>query len=99
MSKTRRQFLTQSTLALLGVAAGCRSKSQKTAEAPPGAPPAFGTSPPAGPEVSPATFAEAEKLVQANLTSAERVQAAGSWRTNLAAVYERRAGPRKVTLE
>ncbi|HEV7967462.1 MAG TPA: amidase [Candidatus Acidoferrales bacterium] len=99
MSKSRRKFLTHSSLALLGAAAGCRSKSPKTAENPPGAPPAFGTSPPVGPEVSPSTFAEAEKLVQVNLTSAERVQAAGSWRANVAAVYERRTGPRKVTLE
>jgi Asp-tRNA(Asn)/Glu-tRNA(Gln) amidotransferase A subunit family amidase len=99
MSKSRRQFLTQSTLALLGAAAGCRSKPQKAADVPPGAPPAFGTSPPAGPEVLPSTFAEAEKLVQVNLTSAERDQAARSWRMNVAAVYERRTGPRKVTLE
>jgi Asp-tRNA(Asn)/Glu-tRNA(Gln) amidotransferase A subunit family amidase len=100
MSKSRREFLTYSTLALLSAATGCRrGKSQKVAEAPPGAPPAFGTSPPAGPEVSPATFAEAEKLMQVNLTSAERDLAAGSWRMNIAAVYERRNGPRKVALE
>ncbi|HSZ20028.1 MAG TPA: amidase [Candidatus Acidoferrum sp.] len=99
MSKSRREFLTYSTLALLGAASGCRNKSPKSAETPPGAPPAFGTSPPAGPEVSPATFAEAEKLVQINLTAAERAQAAGTWRMNLAAVYERRTGPRKVALD
>jgi len=98
MSKSRREFLTYSTLALLGAASGCRNKPPKSAETPPGAPPAFGTSPPAGPEVSPATFAEAEKLVQINLTAAERAQAAGTWRMNLAAVYERRTGPRKVAL-
>jgi Asp-tRNA(Asn)/Glu-tRNA(Gln) amidotransferase A subunit family amidase len=51
-----------------------------------------------GPEVSPATFAEAEKLVQVQLSSAERAQAGESWRVNLASVYERRTGPRKVTL-
>src|ERR1700686_3968462 len=99
MSKSRRQFLTHSSLALLGAAAGCRSKSQKPAELPLGAPPAFGTSPPAGPEVSPSTFAEAEKLVQVNLTSAERDLAARTWRMNLASVYERRTGPRKVALD
>src|SRR5579863_1632441 len=99
MSKSRREFLTYSTLALLGAASGCRGKPQKSAELPPGAPPAFGTSPPAGPEVSGSTFAEAEKLVQVRLTSAERDQAAHSWRMNLASVYERRAGPRKVTLD
>jgi Asp-tRNA(Asn)/Glu-tRNA(Gln) amidotransferase A subunit family amidase len=99
MSKSRRQFLRHSSLALLGAAAGCRSKSQKTGESTPGAPPAFGTLPPVGPEVLPSTFAEAEKLVQVALTSAEREQAARSWRMNVAAVYERRTGPRKIALD
>ena len=99
MSKSRRQFLKHSSLALLGAAAGCRSKPQKSAEVPPGAPPAFGTSPPAGPEVSTSTFVEAEKLVQVNLTSAELDLAARTWRMNLASVYERRTGPRKVALD
>src|SRR3984957_20678027 len=98
-SKSRRNFITHSSFALLGAAAGCGGKSQTSGDIPPGTPPAFGTAPPTGPEVSPTTFAEAEKLVQVNLTSTERVQAAGSWRTNLAAVYERRTGPRKVALE
>ena len=99
MSKSRRQFLKHSSLALLGAAAGCRSKPQKAADIPPGAPPAFGTSPPAGPEVSSSTFAEAEKLVQVNLTSADLDLAARTWRMNLASVYERRTGPRKVALD
>lgn len=99
MSKSRRQFLKHSSLALLGTAAGCRSRTQKSAEIHPGAPPAFGTSPPAGPEVSSATFAEAEKLVQVNMTSAELDLAARTWRMNLASVYERRTGPRKVSLD
>ena len=100
MSKSRRQFLKHSSLALLGAAAGCRSKTQKSAaEIPPGAPPAFGTSPPAGPEVSTSTFVEAEKLVQVNLTSAELDMAARTWRMNLASVYERRTGPRKISLD
>jgi len=99
MSKSRRQFLTHSSYVLLGSAAGCGSNSQKAPGTPPGAPPAFGTAPPAGPEVSSSTFAEAEKLVQVNLTGGERDLAAGSWRTNVAGVYERRNGPRKVKLE
>jgi Asp-tRNA(Asn)/Glu-tRNA(Gln) amidotransferase A subunit family amidase len=99
MSRSRRQFLTHSSLALLGAAAGCGGKSQKSSEPPPGAPPAFGTSPPAGPEVSPATFAEAGKLVQVELTKAELAQAARTWRANLASVYERRTGPRKAALK
>src|SRR4029077_8165956 len=55
--------------------------------------------PAVGPEVSPATFAEAEKLVQVEMTPAERAQAAGNWRNSMAALYERRTGPRKVSLE
>jgi Asp-tRNA(Asn)/Glu-tRNA(Gln) amidotransferase A subunit family amidase len=98
MYKSRREFLTHSTLALLGAAAGCRSGSTKKADTPPGAPPAFGTSPPVGPEVSPSTIAEAEKLFQIALTGAERDEAARSWSSNITAVYERRTGPRKVVL-
>jgi Asp-tRNA(Asn)/Glu-tRNA(Gln) amidotransferase A subunit family amidase len=66
---------------------------------PPGAPPAFGTGPAVGPEVSTATFAEAEKLVQFEMTATERAVAASSWRKTMAAVYERRTGPRKLAIE
>lgn len=99
MSTSRRRFLTQASLALLAAAAGCRRKPQKPGELPPGAPPAFGTAPPVGPEVSPPTFAEAEKLVQVELTAAERDMAARSWRLSMASLYERRTGPRKVALD
>ncbi|MCU1304034.1 MAG: Amidase [Candidatus Sulfotelmatobacter sp.] len=99
MSKSRRQFLTQTSLGLLAAATGYRSYAQQPGDLPPGAPPAFGTSPAVGPEVSPTTFAEAEKLVQVELTAKERAMAAGSWRKTMAALYERRTGPRKVTLE
>ena len=99
MPNSRRQFVKDTSLALMAAAAGCGKKRENAAGPPPGAPPAFGTSPPAGPEVSPATFAEAEKLVQVSLTSGERAEAAGSWRANLASVYERRTGPRKVALD
>ena len=68
------------------------------AEPVPGTPPAFGTAPPVGPEVSAATFAEAEKLVMVELTAAERAQAAENWRSSMASVHERRSGPRKVAL-
>ena len=50
-------------------------------------------------EVSASTFAEAEKLMQVELTKQEREIAAGSWDVNMASLYERRTGPRKVTLE
>jgi Asp-tRNA(Asn)/Glu-tRNA(Gln) amidotransferase A subunit family amidase len=107
MSKSRRQFLTRTSLGLavaavapvLGIAEDAKEPSQEPTQPPPGAPPAFGTGPAVGPEVSPATFAEAEKLEQVQLTNAERSVAAESWRVNLASVYERRTGPRKVALE
>jgi Asp-tRNA(Asn)/Glu-tRNA(Gln) amidotransferase A subunit family amidase len=66
---------------------------------PPGAPPTFGAAPIVGPEVSVSTFVEAEKLVQVEMSRAEREMAAKSWRASMAALYERRTGPRKVTLE
>jgi Asp-tRNA(Asn)/Glu-tRNA(Gln) amidotransferase A subunit family amidase len=99
MSKSRRQFLARTSLGLLGAAAAGTSKAQKPAELPPGVPPAFGTAPAVGPEVSPSTFAEAEKLMQVEMSGTERVVAAGSWRTTMAALYERRTGPREVVLE
>jgi Asp-tRNA(Asn)/Glu-tRNA(Gln) amidotransferase A subunit family amidase len=52
-----------------------------------------------GPEVSTTTFAEAEKLVQVEMSVWDRELAAKSWRQNLASLYERRTGPRKVALE
>jgi Asp-tRNA(Asn)/Glu-tRNA(Gln) amidotransferase A subunit family amidase len=73
--------------------------AQTAGNLPPGEPPAFGTGTPVGPEVSPATFAEAEKLLQIELTDAERAMAADSWRRTMASLYERRTGPRKLPLE
>jgi Asp-tRNA(Asn)/Glu-tRNA(Gln) amidotransferase A subunit family amidase len=107
MSKSRRQFLTQTSLALLGSAVATPSNAQHQAmeiaqdptQLPPGAPPAFGTGPAVGPAVSSATFAEAEKLVQVEFASAHRALAAESWRVNMASLYERRTGPRKISLE
>ncbi|HLJ29490.1 MAG TPA: amidase [Candidatus Angelobacter sp.] len=97
MSKSRRQFL--ASLTLLGAAVASRTRAQQATEPPPGEPPAFGTAPPVGPQVSPTTFAEAEKLMQVELTAAERAQAAGNWRSAIAPLYERRTGPRKLALE
>jgi len=102
---TRRQFLITAPLGFLGAVAACRGEEQASTAAPasgtptPGAPPAFGTLPVTGPEVSATTFAEAEKLARVVMTAAERTQAAASWRTSMAAYLERRAGPRKVALE
>lgn len=99
MSKSRRDFLTLSSLGLLGTAAVTRILAQNPSNLPPGAPPAFGAGPAFGPEVSTGTFAEAEKLVQFSLTPPERAMAAASWRQTLASVYERRTGPRKLALD
>ncbi len=97
MSKSRRQFLTETTLTLLATAAAAKAQAPTTSTTP-GAPPAFGTAPAVGPEVTTATFAEAEKLVQAPLTEADRAQAAGNWRSAMAPLYERRVGPRKIEI-
>ncbi len=104
MAKSRRQFMALTSLGVLGAAAALRSPGQNPAgqnpgDLPPGAPPAFGAGPAVGPEVSTTTFAEAEKLVQFEMTASERAVAAGSWRKTMAALYERRTGPRKVALE
>jgi Asp-tRNA(Asn)/Glu-tRNA(Gln) amidotransferase A subunit family amidase len=97
MSKSRREFLTQTTLTLLASAAPAVAQTPATPSTP-GAPPAFGTSPAVGPEVTPNTFAEAEKLIQFPLTEKDRAQAAGNWRSAMAPLYERRVGPRKVAI-
>ncbi len=100
MSKSRRQFLTHASISLLGAAAAASSgQAQQTSEPPAGAPPAFGTAPPVGPDVTTSTFAQSEKLVQVQLTQADRAQAAGNWRSAMAPLYERRTGPRKVEIE
>ena len=97
MRKSRRKFLATASLSLLGAAAAPKSRAQT--QEPAGEPPAFGAGPGVGPEISTQTFAEAEKLVQFPLTESERAQGAGTWRTNMASLYERRTGPRKLQLE
>ena len=97
--RSRREFLTLTSLSVLGAAAASRIRAQNLSTLPPGAPPAFGAGPAFGPEVSVVTFAEAEKLVQFPMTEAERAMAAATWRRTLASVYERRTGPRKLALE
>ena len=100
---SRRDFLAATSVRLLGAAIGIHDQqqdpTQTPSEPPAGAPPAFGAGPAVGPEVAPATFVEAEKLVQIELTAEERNVAAKSWRSNLAALYERRTGPRRVAIE
>jgi Asp-tRNA(Asn)/Glu-tRNA(Gln) amidotransferase A subunit family amidase len=101
MSGSRRDFLAQSTLGLLSVAVAAHAQTpqaQPSQQPTPGAPPAFGTAPPVGPEVSAATFAEAEKLVQVEMTPADRAEAAENWRMAMAPLYERRTGPKKLAI-
>ncbi|HZZ38673.1 MAG TPA: amidase [Acidobacteriaceae bacterium] len=103
MDRSRRHFLRQSSASLLAAAVAPAIPAldaQQTPPAPaPGTPPAFGTAPAVGPEVSPATFAKAEKLVRVEMTPHDRAEAAANWRESMAPLYERRTGPRKVTLE
>jgi len=102
MTTSRRDFLAIGTMGAVAAAlpldaeqAPTPAQNQQT----PGAPPAFGTAQPVGPAISSETFAEAEKLVQIQMTEADRAQAASNWRQAMAPLYERRTGPRKITLE
>jgi len=95
MPNSRRLFLNRASTALISALTACRKPTQDSGVLPPGAPPAFGTAPDAGPPVSTSTFAEAEKLVQFELSPIDRQTAAGNWRKMMAPLYERRAGPRK----
>ena len=102
MPRSRRDFLTYSSLGMLSAAleaASAQTPAPASQQPTPGAPPAFGTAKAVGPQVSAATFADAEKLVQVEMTPAEREQAAANWRMQMAPNYEFRVGPRKVALE
>jgi Asp-tRNA(Asn)/Glu-tRNA(Gln) amidotransferase A subunit family amidase len=113
MAKSRREFLGTASAGLLAAMAAevlpeapsteaaevVTAAMQLAAEGPAGAPPAFGAGPAFGPPVSTTTFSEAEKLVQVSLNSEERAEAAESWRVTMAALYERRVGPRKVAIQ
>ncbi len=108
--KTRREFLGETSLQVVAGVLGVGTAATITAAReqdpspqapaqpqPAGAPPAFGTGPAVGPEVTPETFVEAEKLVQVKMNEGDLTQAASSWRGNMASLYERRTGPRKIT--
>jgi Asp-tRNA(Asn)/Glu-tRNA(Gln) amidotransferase A subunit family amidase len=104
LKNSRRRFLTRASLGVVGATIGAYEVAPAQSGAPPsppppGAPSAFATSPPVGPEVSAATFSEAEKLMQVELSSQESHDAAGSWRAAMAPLYERRTGPKKIQLE
>ena len=105
MPGSRREFLARTAAGLVGAAAARKALGEPeptpvpTPAAAAGTPPAFGTAPPVGPEVSAATITEAQKLVRLELTAAEKDQIAGNWRQSMAATMERRTGPRKIALE
>jgi Asp-tRNA(Asn)/Glu-tRNA(Gln) amidotransferase A subunit family amidase len=102
MSQSRRDFLIATSAGL--IAASLPLDAAQTPSAPnnqqtPGAPTAFGTAPAVGPQVTPATLSEAEKLLQLEMTHTDLAQAALNWREQMAPLYERRTGPRKLALE
>jgi hypothetical protein len=97
MARSRREFLAKSSMGLMGAAMTAKAASGKQTPQTPGAPPVFGTAAPVGPAVSMETFAAAEKLVQIEMTAKDLAQAAGNWQS-MAAVLERRVGPRRLAL-
>ena len=107
MENSRRKFLTNASLGVLGATTAAASSVGVTPDAPVPAQPvaavpeplAVGAAADAGSDVSAATFAAAEKLVEVTLTERDRVQAAANWRVTMAPLYERRTGSRRVGLE
>src|SRR5580704_17218455 len=107
MGKSRREFLGAASARLIAALTAAHAlpggvvdaAEQDPTQGTAGAPPAYGAGPAVGPEVSTTTFSEAEKLVQISLNSQERTEAAESWRVTMAALYERRVGPRKMPIE
>jgi Asp-tRNA(Asn)/Glu-tRNA(Gln) amidotransferase A subunit family amidase len=101
MRGSRREFFVAASAALLesASAGGATDTVPRADSVAPGTPSAFDTGAPVGPEVTAETFRSAEKLVQVELSDSELSQAAGNWREGMAAIYERRCGPRRVSLE
>jgi Asp-tRNA(Asn)/Glu-tRNA(Gln) amidotransferase A subunit family amidase len=99
MPTSRREFVAHGSLGLLAGVVSAQTPDAQSQTPTPGAPPAFGTAAPVGPEVSAATFKEAQKLVEVELTAADLEEAVKNWRMQMAPLYERRLGPRKVELE
>lgn len=105
MARSRREFLAKGSMGLVAAAMASKAAGGQTPQAAgpqipstPGAPGAFGTAPATGPVVTVETFVEAEKLVQVEMTAKDLAEAAGNWRASMAAVYERRVGPRKLAI-
>jgi len=98
MTTSRRKFVALSSLGLLATALPGQTPESQTPNTTPGAPPAFGTAPPVGPEVTAETFQQAQKIANVEMTAADLAQAASNWRMQMAPLLERRTGPRKVEL-
>ena len=112
MPDSRRDFLKGASAGLLVTATGCHREPAPppaaapapspapsvATEAPAGMPPAFGTAPAVGPNVSEITFLESSRLVQITMPLDDRKLAASNWRSAMAPLLERRTGPRKVAL-
>lgn len=106
MAETRREFLVKGSMGAVAAAVAgggeavaggsAAAATRRQTPATPGAPPAFGTAPAAGPAVSVDTFREAEKLVRVTDSEPHLAEAAGNWAQAMAPVYERRTGPRRL---
>jgi Asp-tRNA(Asn)/Glu-tRNA(Gln) amidotransferase A subunit family amidase len=107
MTPSRRDFLKYGSAGLLTATipaaaielASPQACAPQTPAVTPGAPPAFGTAPPVGPVVTAEDFAVAKKLVQIEMTPADRAEAALNWQMQMAPMIERRTGPKKLALE
>jgi Asp-tRNA(Asn)/Glu-tRNA(Gln) amidotransferase A subunit family amidase len=98
----RRRFLINAPLGLLAATTAAQAQppsAPSPAAATAGAPPTFGTLPPAGPQITAGTFAEAEKLMQVTLTPAQRQMAASAWPTSLAGLMARRTAQRTLKID
>ncbi|MGA7155828.1 MAG: amidase [Acidobacteriaceae bacterium] len=109
MARSRREFLAKGSMGLVGAAvAAAVASADVEGQTPvaggpqipstPGAPGAFGTAAATGPAVSAETFVQAEKLVQVEMSAKDLKEAAGNWQESMAAVVERRVGPRKLAI-
>ncbi len=100
MPQSRRKFLARTAAGVVGAAAARRALGSPDPTPTPveGTPPAFGTAPPVGPEISTATVVEAQKFARVEFTPAQQAQIAGSWPRAMASTMERRTGPRKLAL-
>jgi Asp-tRNA(Asn)/Glu-tRNA(Gln) amidotransferase A subunit family amidase len=99
MPTSRRDFVALTSMGLLSTAVPGQTPESQTPNPQPGAPTAFGTAPAVGPELSADTFAQAQKLVEVELTAPEIAEASQNWRMQMAPLYERRVGPRKLSVQ